>query len=118
MIKNIAGRSFSEWEKNANLYFSNCEENSEPITVTGLAIAVNMSREALMEFLDKKKNKPGVMMVRLKVENAYEKRMIARGNSGDIFAMKNFGWSDKKDGEENNDTEVKVEWEKGKEWGE
>lgn len=31
----------------------------------------------------------------MRIENAYEKRLIARGNGGDVFALKNFGWRDK-----------------------
>ncbi|KXK66847.1 hypothetical protein, partial [Christensenella minuta] len=34
---------------------------------------------------------------KLKIENAYEKRLIGRGNGGDIFALKQFGWKDKQE---------------------
>ncbi|MBO4295122.1 MAG: hypothetical protein J5896_06775, partial [Alphaproteobacteria bacterium] len=36
-----------------------------------------------------------IKKAKLRVQHAYEKRLIKRGNSGDVFALKNFGWSDK-----------------------
>ena len=36
-----------------------------------------------------------IKRAKLRIENAYEMRLIDRGNGGDIFALKQFGWSDK-----------------------
>lgn len=33
----------------------------------------------------------------MRIENAYEKRLINRGNGGDIFALKQFGWKDRQE---------------------
>jgi hypothetical protein len=33
---------------------------------------------------------------KLRIENSYELSLRKNGRSGDIFALKNFGWSDKK----------------------
>lgn len=77
-------------------YFADCAANQEPITITGLALWLGFtSRQSLLhyegyskEFFDT------VRKAKMRVENAYEKRLIARGNSGDVFALKNFDWTD------------------------
>lgn len=76
-------------------YFADCEEMGEPLTVTGLAIALKTTRETLMDYQEKDGYSDAVKMAKLKIENAYEKRLIARGNGGDIFALKQFGWRDR-----------------------
>lgn len=78
-------------------YFTDCEEMGEPLTVTGLAIALKTTRETLMDYQEKDGYSDAVKMAKLKIENAYEKRLIARGNGGDIFALKQFGWTDKQE---------------------
>lgn len=78
-------------------YFADCEEMGEPLTVTGLAIALKTTRETLMDYQEKDGYSDAVKMAKLKIENAYEKRLIARGNGGDIFALKQFGWTDKQE---------------------
>jgi hypothetical protein len=34
-----------------------------------------------------------------KVENSYELRLIKNGRAGEIFALKNFGWTDRQETE-------------------
>jgi hypothetical protein len=36
-------------------------------------------------------------MAKMKIEHAYEKSLRKNGRSGDIFALKNFGWTDRMD---------------------
>ncbi len=38
-----------------------------------------------------------IKKAKLKVHNAYERDLRNRGRSGDIFALKNFGWKDQQD---------------------
>lgn len=76
-------------------YFDECIKNSEPLTVTGLALALNTTRETLMDYQNKDEFSDTVKKAKLRIENAYEKRLISRGAAGDIFALKNFGWTDK-----------------------
>ena len=78
-------------------YFEECEKTGEAVTVTGLALALDTTRETLMDYENKDEYSDTVKRAKLKIENAYEKRLIARGNGGDIFALKQFGWSDKQD---------------------
>lgn len=76
-------------------YFADCEGTGEPLTVTGLALALETTRETLMDYQEKDGYSDAIKRAKLKIENAYEKRLIARGNGGDIFALKQFGWKDK-----------------------
>ena len=78
----------------ANRYFEACEASGEPLTLTGLAMALGIARTDLDGAAEKSE---AVAHARARVENAYEKRLIARGNGGDVFAMKQFGWRDKKE---------------------
>jgi hypothetical protein len=67
----------------------------EDFTITGLAIFLNTSRETLLDYQNRDEFSDTIKKAKLIVENSYEKRLINRGNSGDIFALKNFNWKDK-----------------------
>ena len=67
------------------------------MTVTGLALALETTRDVLIDYQGKDEYSNAVKKAKLKIENAYEKRLIGRGNGGDIFALKQFGWSDKQE---------------------
>ena len=76
---------------------------SEDWTVTGLALALECDRDTLLNYEQNNQGqhsavpadvirliKKGKMMV----HNAYELDLRKKGRSGDIFALKNFGWRD------------------------
>lgn len=90
-------KSVEELQEKIDAYFASCDEENEPITITGLALALNTSRETLSNYEDKDEFFDTIKMAKLRVENAYEKRLVRRGNGGDVFALKNFGWKDTKD---------------------
>jgi hypothetical protein len=83
-------------------YFT--ETPQDEWTVTGLALALQCDRDTLLNY---EKNKNGqhsavpeevirlIKKAKLIVHNAYEKDLRRKGRSGDIFALKNFGWTDK-----------------------
>lgn len=66
----------------------------EEWTVTGLALLVGC-KQTWCEYGNRKDYKDMVTEARLKVENAYELSLRKNGRTGDIFALKNFGWQDK-----------------------
>ena len=82
-------------QKRIDAYFAECEKTGEPLTVTGLALALDTSRETLLNYQKRDGYGDIVRRAKMRIENAYEKRLIARGNGGDVFALKNFGWRDK-----------------------
>jgi hypothetical protein len=54
-----------------------------------------------MDYQNKDEFSYTIKKAKLRIENAYEKRLIQNGRSGDIFALKNFGWTDKQEIENN-----------------
>jgi len=88
-------KTVEELQESIDKYFSMADEQDEPITITGLALALDTTRETLCDYGGKDQYSDTIKKAKLKVENAYEKRLVRRGNGGDIFALKNFGWVDK-----------------------
>lgn len=89
-------------------YFKECYKNKEPYTVTGLCLALDITRETLSEYSKKDEFSDTIKKAKLKVENYLEKSLITTGPAtGIIFNLKNnFGWKDKQEiehsGEVNN----------------
>ena len=90
-------KSVKALEKAIEEYFLRCREMQEPVTITGLALALDTTRETLMDYEKRDKFSDTIKKAKLRIENVYEKRLIARGNGGDIFAMKQFGWKDRQE---------------------
>lgn len=82
-------------------YFESTPE--EEWTITGLALALNTYRDVLMDYQEKDEFSNTVKRAKLKVQYAYEKDLRKKGRSGDIFALKNFGWTDKQEFDHKND---------------
>lgn len=97
MGKPLKFKSVEELQEKIDAYFAGCDEENEPITITGLALALDTSRETLCNYEEKEDYFDTIKKAKLKVENAYEKRLVRRGNGGDVFALKNFGWKDTKE---------------------
>lgn len=88
-----------EMRRRTDAYEQWCEDNSEPITITGLCRFMGFSsRDALGEY---EKRGAGfadaVKRARLMVEHSYERRLDRDRPTGAIFGLKNFGWSDRMD---------------------
>jgi len=71
-------------------------------TVTGLALYLGTTRETLDDYQARDDYRDIVKMAKLKVENSYELSLRKSGRTGDIFALKNFGWKDKVEHDLNN----------------
>lgn len=80
-------------------YFYDCDKNDEPYTVTGLALALNMSRQDLINYSNKEEFFDTIKKAKLKVENYLEKRLIKDNScTGIIFNLKNnYSWKDKQE---------------------
>lgn len=66
-----------------------------PISITGLALYLDTSRETLCNYEDRDEFFDAVKRAKLRVENFYEERLTFNNPTGSIFALKNFDWSDK-----------------------
>lgn len=76
-----------------DLYFENAPRDEW--TITGLALALDTTRETLMDYEEKEEYSDTVKKAKLKIENGYEIDLKKHGRTGTIFALKNFNWRDK-----------------------
>ncbi len=104
-MANLIGRplkfkSPEEITQKAEVYFKNCEDNNLPITITGLAISLDTSRETLMDYEDNRgaSYSYAVKKAKDRCEAYAEQRLWGSGNpAAPIFALKNYGWTDRQE---------------------
>jgi len=90
-----------ELQQKISDYIEDCNKEGIPLTITGLALALDTNRQTLINYANKDEYAHIVERAKLIIENAYELRLIESGRSGDIFALKNFGWTDKQEVDSN-----------------
>lgn len=77
------------------------DRKPEPPTITGLSLFLGFaSRQSMYDY--EKKNEEfsyAIKRARSRIECAYEKALWGDNPTGPIFALKQFGWSDKLDAE-------------------
>lgn len=67
-------------------------------TVTGLGLALDMSRQALINYEEKDEFVDTIKKAKQRVENAIEQRLFHNNATGSIFNLKNnFEWRDSQD---------------------
>lgn len=77
-------------------YFAQCKLEESPILITGLALALGLSgREALSEYGRREEFSATVKELKSVCENYAESRIYGNNPTGAIFALKNYGWTDK-----------------------
>lgn len=100
--KNPVGRprkikSPEDFDTLVDSYIDLCRNNDEPILLTGMCLALGLyGKEALAEYAEYPEFSLSVKRARTLIEMEYEKRLNVNSSSaGPIFALKNFGWTDK-----------------------
>ena len=104
--KNKGGRplrfkTVEQLEKEVDAYFAETPEKRW--TMTGLCMVLDIDYTTLISYGEKDEYSKPIKKARMKVHNSYEADLREKGRSGDIFALKNFGWRDKQE------TEMKVD---------
>lgn len=108
MSKHPGGRplkfkSSKELLEKAQIYFEKCIQEKEPITITGLAMALDTFRDVLIDYGNGKYDSTDkefsntVKKIKQVCENYAETRIFGNNPTGAIFALKNYGWVDKKE---------------------
>jgi hypothetical protein len=104
--KSNAGRppkfkTAEEMQEVVDAYFNDCDTNEEPYTITGLALALDMTRESLVNYENRDEFFSTVKRAKLKCQNYAEKFLYSGKNAtGAIFNLKNnYGWKDKHENE-------------------
>jgi len=93
-------------------YFAERLLTEKPVSVTGLCLALDTTRETLDDYQAKPEFTDSIKKAKLRVENFYEERLTLSNATGSIFALKNFGWSDNQNlnigGQKNNPVEANL----------
>jgi hypothetical protein len=89
-------KSVKHLQDQIDAFFLKCETDKLPYTITGLALALDTSRETLCDYEGKDEYSDAIKRAKLMCQNYAEQRLYMGGQAaGPIFALKNFGWSDK-----------------------
>lgn len=82
-------------QKKIDDYF-NIVPGDENKTITGLCYFLGFeSRQSFYDYEEKENFSYTIKRARLRIESRYEDRLFENSNAGAIFALKNFGWTDK-----------------------
>lgn len=84
-------------------YFDECKEESRPLTISGLAYALDMTREGLIHYTAKEQFTDTILRAKKKIEAfAEESLWTVKNSSGVMFSLKNnYKWKDKHEIEQN-----------------
>lgn len=96
------------FSKAVDEYFS----NEGVHTWTGLAIHLGFeSRQSLEDYKKKDGFSYPIKRALIKIEEQYEQALFSRNPTGPIFALKNFGWKDKQEVDQNINGGISIKWE-------
>lgn len=73
-------------------------KTGERPTITGLALYLGFtSRQAILNYEEKPDFVDAIKKAKLRIEASYEQAIYNGNAAGPIFALKNFGWTDKQE---------------------
>lgn len=83
-------------------YIKQRQEEKKPITLSGIAYALDVCTQTLINYTEKDEFFAPIKRLRQIVEMSYEDNLHSPGCTGTIFALKNLGWKDTQDINQNN----------------
>lgn len=90
-----------ELQEKIDEYFKDCEEEGRPLTITGLALAVDTDRARLLDYQNKIGGDYNTIITKAKLMcQNFADEFLFRGKNvaGAIFSLKNnYGWVDRKE---------------------
>lgn len=89
--------SVEQLEDKISIYLDDCMEKKRPLTVTGLALALDTTRETLLDYEEKDEFSYTVKRAKLIIQNYVEEYLFNGKNvAGAIFNLvNNYGWTNK-----------------------
>lgn len=89
-------KSAKDIEDKANAFFAECDAKDEPYTITGLALALDTTRETLCDYGKKDEFSDAIKRAKMTVHAQVEKRLLSgAAAAGAIFYLKNnAGWDE------------------------
>lgn len=98
--------SVNKMEDDIKKYFADCDKRKVPYTMSGLANALNMSRQSLINYSNDDEFFDTIKKARANVEQQLEENALSgkTNSTFTIFNLKNnFGWIDRIDTNHDND---------------
>ena len=92
-------KTAEELQVKIDAYFAECEEKEKPYTVTGLAMACDLSREQIINYGKDEEFHDAIKKAKQKILAWLESRLTDKSTftPGIIFSLKNnYGWRDEK----------------------
>ena len=100
-----------EMDQRVDEFVALCAAQERPVTLTGMILHLGLnSRQSFDEYASRANFSDSVRRAKLIVEMEYEQRLHGNSPTGSIFALKNFGWKDKQDIDQNITGRVGVDW--------
>lgn len=89
-------QNLADLQKQIDGFFANCDATDTPYTITGLALALDTTRQSLCDYENRQDFADTIKKAKARVENYAERKLMSgMPAAGPIFALKNYGWSDK-----------------------
>lgn len=105
--------SADELQAEIEVYFDALFVSKERATITGLALYLGFaSRQSFYDYEKDGEFSYCIKRARLRIESIYESALHGTSPTGAIFALKNFGWSDKQeiDQKTEHSGEIVIKW--------
>jgi hypothetical protein len=113
MARKTSLKNAKQVDQKAGEYFERCDENKKPYAISGLAMALGLSRKELLCRQHEGAIGKAIKKALAQCELSAEERLLNGKNvSGVIFSLKsNWGWTDKpeSEGKEKDSTPLKIE---------
>ena len=100
-----------ELQDRIDSYFSECEAKGKVVSVTGLALYLDTSRETLLDYQEKPEFSDAIKKAKLRCENWVEEGALSNkvNATSAIFNLKNnFGWKDKQEMEHSGGVQINI----------
>jgi hypothetical protein len=104
-------KSVKELERKIAEYFQKREENEKPLTITGLALALDTTRGTLLEYQGRGGGfGAAIRRAKARCEQYAEDRLFgSKQCTGAIFTLKNnYGWNDIREEKGSHDISIKI----------
>lgn len=106
--------SAEKMQEDINNYFTECDEQGRPYTVSGLAYALGTNRQTLINYEEKDAFIDTIKTAKAKIERFNEEMLYSKevSTTGVIFNLKNnYNWKDKQEieAEVNSDVKIKID---------
>ena len=99
MVVNKGGKPLifdtpEQLDEQIKAYFRYCDENDKPYTIAGMAVWLDVDRQTIYNYAKREKYFDIIKKARDVILASWEERVIAEGKPGQIFIMKNYGYTD------------------------